>query len=97
MNRAAIDVCRWLAVAGEAALQQAAIETVLGAAARALHERGQFHLVLAGGNTPRGIYRGLASAGTDWSAWHIYFGDERCLPRARTYPYRPFQQIFTEF
>ena len=22
----------------------------------------------------------LCTAKTDWSAWHIYFGDERCLP-----------------
>ncbi len=36
--------------------------------------------MLAGGNTPRGIYRALRGARTDWPAWHVYFGDERCLP-----------------
>jgi len=36
--------------------------------------------VLAGGRTPREIYHGLCTTKTDWSAWHIYFGDERCLP-----------------
>jgi 6-phosphogluconolactonase len=80
MNRAEPELCRWHAVADELALQQAAIETILASAAQAIHERGQFHLVLAGGNTPRGIYHGLRTAQTDWSAWHIYFGDERCLP-----------------
>lgn len=80
MNRAELDLCRWHAVADELALQQLAIETILASAAQAIHERGQFHLVLAGGNTPRGIYHGLCAAQTDWSAWHIYFGDERCLP-----------------
>lgn len=74
------QLCRWHAVFDERVLQQAAFETILGCAAQAIHERGQFHLVLAGGNTPRGIYHGLCAAQTDWSAWHIYFGDERCLP-----------------
>lgn len=82
MNRAEFELCRWHAVADGLALQQAAIEIILASAALAIHERGQFHLVLAGGNTPRGIYRLLRTAQTDWSAWHIYFGDERCLPPA---------------
>lgn len=80
MNRAESKLCRWHAVADELALQQMAIETILVSAALAIRERGQFHIVLAGGNTPRRIYRGLCTAHTDWSAWHIYFGDERCLP-----------------
>ncbi|CAG4882357.1 6-phosphogluconolactonase, eukaryotic type [Georgfuchsia toluolica] len=53
---------------------------ITSSAAEAIHERGQFHFVLAGGSTPRGIYHGLSAAPTDWSAWHIYFSDERCLP-----------------
>lgn len=57
-----------------------ALEIILASAERAIHERGQFHIVLAGGNTPRGIYRELRTAQTDWLSWHIYFGDERCLP-----------------
>ncbi len=71
---------RWHAWHDLQALQQGACEYIIGSAARAIHERGQFHLVLAGGRTPRGIYQRLATAETDWSAWHIYFGDERCLP-----------------
>jgi 6-phosphogluconolactonase len=80
MNRAGLELYRWHAVSDERALQQAALETILAGAAHAIRERGQFHLVLAGGNTPRGIYQRLSAAQTDWSAWHIYFGDERCLP-----------------
>lgn len=80
MNRVELELSRWHAVADKLALQQMAIETILASAAQAIHERGQFHLVLAGGNTPRGIYHGLRTAETDWFAWHIYFGDERCLP-----------------
>lgn len=82
MNCAGSGPCRWHAVLDERALQQAAVGTILAGAARAIRERGQFHLVLAGGNTPRGIYRELCAARTDWSAWRIYFGDERCLPQA---------------
>ena len=74
--------CRWHGVADESEMQQAALETILGAAARAIEERGQFHVVLAGGRTPRDIYICLCAAQTDWSAWHVYFGDERCLPPA---------------
>ena len=80
MNPVELELRRWHAVADKLALQQMAIETILASAAQAIHERGQFHLVLAGGDTPRGIYHGLRTAETDWFAWHIYFGDERCLP-----------------
>ncbi|MDQ3184899.1 MAG: 6-phosphogluconolactonase [Pseudomonadota bacterium] len=53
---------------------------ILASAATAIQKRGQFHMVLAGGDTPRAIYKKLRAAQTDWSAWHIYFGDERCVP-----------------
>lgn len=53
---------------------------ILDSAALALNERGRFDLVLAGGETPREIYRRLREIPTDWSLWHIYFGDERCMP-----------------
>ena len=50
------------------------------AAAEALATRGEFHLVLAGGSTPEKLYRALSSQEQDWAHWHIWFGDERCLP-----------------
>lgn len=74
--------CRWHAMQDRPALERAATVSILAAADRAIRVRGHFHLVLAGGDTPRGIYRGLCAAQTDWYAWHIYFGDERCLPPA---------------
>ena len=39
-----------------------------------------FHLALAGGSTPRGLYERLASAGADWGHVHFWWGDERCVP-----------------
>jgi 6-phosphogluconolactonase len=82
MTRADGERYRWHAVEDEQAMQGMAMETILISAKAAIKQRGQFHIVLAGGNTPRGLYAELSAAQADWSAWHIYFSDERCLPRA---------------
>ncbi|HUF21272.1 MAG TPA: 6-phosphogluconolactonase [Burkholderiales bacterium] len=71
---------RWTGVADAQALRQAAYRCILDAATRAIDQRGRFLIVLAGGSTPRGIYRMLRGAAADWSRWQVYFGDERCLP-----------------
>ena len=73
---------RWHEFDGRSDLEQAAASAIVTSAQRAIAERGAFHIVLAGGTTPRNVYRALRTATTDWSAWHIYFGDERCLPPA---------------
>jgi 6-phosphogluconolactonase len=67
-------------MADAALLRQRALQRVALAAEQAILERGAFHVVLAGGNTPRGIYEVLCGAKTDWASWHVWFGDERCLP-----------------
>jgi 6-phosphogluconolactonase len=72
--------CRWRALSDRPALDRAVAVTILAAADRAIRARGQFHLVLAGGDTPRGAYQRLRGASAEWSVWNIYFGDERCLP-----------------
>jgi len=71
---------RWIGAADATALTQAARQRILAAAAGAIAERARFVIVLAGGDTPRGVYQLLRTAHTDWSRWHVYFGDERCLP-----------------
>ncbi len=71
---------RWIKVTDTMALQEMAMQRILDAAARAIDQRGQFLIVLAGGITPAGVYRMLRAADTDWLRWHVYFGDERCLP-----------------
>jgi len=71
---------RWIGVADAEALRQVAYRRVLDSAACAIERRGRFLIVLAGGSTPRELYRMLRGADTDWSHWHVYFGDERCLP-----------------
>ncbi|NOR51654.1 MAG: hypothetical protein GQ470_03455 [Gammaproteobacteria bacterium] len=59
---------------------EAAVAQILQTSADAIAKRGAFHIVLAGGGTPKLAYQPLVGADTDWSRWHIYFGDERCLP-----------------
>ncbi|MDQ7017260.1 MAG: 6-phosphogluconolactonase [Gammaproteobacteria bacterium] len=61
-------------------LIESSAETIATSAYEAIAQRGAFHLVLAGGNTPQAIYQQLRQIQTDWSKWFIYFGDERCLP-----------------
>jgi len=71
---------RWLGVADVAELQRTACRRIVVAAERAIKQRGEFIIVLAGGNTPRGVYRLVRAENADWSHWNVYFGDERCLP-----------------
>lgn len=71
---------RWHVAAGAAEWLERALDFVARAEVEALATRGEFHVVLAGGGTPRRLYRALAGEKHDWSRWRIWFGDERCLP-----------------
>jgi 6-phosphogluconolactonase len=65
------------------ALARAAAAQVVEAAFKAIHEHGDFRLVLAGGSTPRSTYLELAGQlrdEVDWRRVRFYFGDERCVP-----------------
>lgn len=70
----------WHVFPETALLQRRAAEGVERVAAQAIAAKGAFSIVLAGGATPRAIYERLRGISTDWTAWHVYFGDERCLP-----------------
>lgn len=74
------QLCRWHGFNTTAELEQSAALAILQAGQEAILLRGAFHIVLAGGSTPRRIYESLRSADAGWAAWHVYFGDERCLP-----------------
>jgi 6-phosphogluconolactonase len=54
-------------------------EALRAEAAAAIAARGVFHLVLAGGATPRVLYAELARRGAGDPCWQIWYGDERCL------------------
>ncbi|MCE9632702.1 MAG: 6-phosphogluconolactonase [Methylophilales bacterium] len=75
-----MQVARWKVFTTVAELRDAAINVVLDAANTAVAARGRFDVVLAGGTTPRDIYQALRNAQADWPRWHIWYGDERCLP-----------------
>ena len=66
-------------VADAAAVASAAADRIV-----ALSEAGApFTIALAGGSTPKALYRLLSGALADrvaWSRCSLYFGDERCVP-----------------
>lgn len=70
----------WRVLLDTQAVCDTAIQRIAQAASQALAERGAFHIVLAGGGTPKAVYEALPALPTDWSRWHVYYGDERCLP-----------------
>jgi 6-phosphogluconolactonase len=59
-----------------------AADFIFDLAHKALAERNEFRIALAGGNTPRPVYTELARIGHDfpWERSLITFGDERCVP-----------------
>ncbi len=74
------QVCHWHVFTTVAELEQAALTLILETANASIAARGAFHVVLAGGTTPQHVYAALAATEADWACWHVYFGDERCLP-----------------
>ena len=72
--------CRWHEHASASLVADRLAEEIAARAHASIATRGAFHVVLAGGTTPRTLYERLVSTPTDWSAWHVYFTDERCLP-----------------
>lgn len=74
-----VNSVRWQSFESIDCLRHAACDAIALSAKLAIAQRGRFDLVLAGGNTPRAIYRLLREVQTDWSKWHVYHGDERCL------------------
>ncbi|HEX5122828.1 MAG TPA: 6-phosphogluconolactonase [Rhodanobacteraceae bacterium] len=77
--RASAGGTRWHLFASTVTLVADARDRIVSAANDAIALRGGFIIVLAGGNTPRALYRKLRDADTDWTRWHVYYGDERCV------------------
>jgi len=73
-------VPQWRVFDNAAALVSTLADTLCAVAETAIAARGVFHLVLAGGGTPRALYRELAARQAGDARWHVWFGDERCLP-----------------
>jgi 6-phosphogluconolactonase len=67
-------------------LSRQAAQSIAGAAADAVADRGTFTISLSGGDTPGRTYALLGSdlAGSvPWRAIHVFWGDERCIPLDR--------------
>jgi 6-phosphogluconolactonase len=65
------------------ALSAAAARTLVEEGKSAILERGRFTLALAGGETPRTLYRTLAGEHRDelpWKDVHLFWSDERFVP-----------------
>lgn len=70
-------------MADGASLIEAATAQFVSAARAAIAKRGVFHVALAGGSTPKGLYQKLTTSPyleqVDWSRVQLFFGDERCV------------------
>lgn len=73
------DINHWQVKSTPEDVAFAARDIIIDAAHRAIHSRGIFKLVLAGGTTPELVYRLLTKESCHWEKWHLYLGDERCL------------------
>ena len=68
----------------EIKLSEAAAQFICDAASKNISAKGNFSLVLSGGETPRLIYQLLAEKfhdTIDWKKVLIFFGDERYVPK----------------
>lgn len=66
------------------ALAEGGTREFASAASAAIDDRGIFRVALAGGSTPRALYRKLARPprrrSIRWSRVRFFWGDERCVP-----------------
>jgi 6-phosphogluconolactonase len=74
------NTTRWTRFESIEVLRHGVCDAIVKSANDAIAKRGRFSIVLAGGNTPRAVYRLLRDLPMDWAKWHVYHGDERCLP-----------------
>lgn len=63
------------------ALAEVAAEMIASLLQSSIRERGAAHLALSGGGTPRPIYEALTLQALDWTKVHVWWADERCVPR----------------
>lgn len=77
MNNSAIQ---WQSFEHAEAVAEETYQCILTVSKLAIAHKGFFSIVLAGGSTPKQTYALLRNAKAEWANWHIYYGDERCLP-----------------
>jgi 6-phosphogluconolactonase len=71
---------RWRCFSTTELMLDAAVCLIAKLSAESITRNGRFNIVLTGGNTVRPLYERIRWINTVWPAWHIYWGDERCVP-----------------
>jgi len=61
-------------------LTKALFQEILHLAEKSIETNSSFSIVLTGGQSILNLYKMLSESSSDWNKWHIYIGDERCLP-----------------
>ena len=70
----------WISFDDEMSLSEALAQEVLNIAKKSIFEKDCFSIVLTGGKSVLSLYKILSKADSNWDKWHIYIGDERCVP-----------------
>ena len=70
----------WLIFDDEMSLSKALAQEVLNIAKKSIFEKDCFSIVLTGGQSVLNLYKILSKSDSNWEKWHIYIGDERCVP-----------------
>ena len=70
----------WLIFDDEMSLSKVLAQEILNIAKKSIFEKDCFSIVLTGGQSVLSLYKILSKADSNWNKWHIYIGDERCLP-----------------
>jgi 6-phosphogluconolactonase len=69
----------WIIFKSNGLLSRQLASDILSIANHSIKESGKFIIVLAGGRSLIDTYSILRDSDSDWSKWHVYIGDERCL------------------
>ena len=69
-------------LADKTALVERARQIVIERLKKALESKDRFSIALAGGSTPKPLYEALARESLPWSKIHVFWGDERYVPKS---------------
>ena len=70
----------WLIFDDKMSLSKALAQEILNIAKKSISEKNCFSIVLTGGQSVLNLYKILSKSDSNWEKWHIYIGDERCVP-----------------
>jgi len=70
----------WLIFDDKMSLSKALAQEILNIAKKSIFEKDCFSIVLTGGQSVLNLYKILSKSDSNWEKWHIYIGDERCVP-----------------